>query len=277
MVLPKNAAANSLPELYHAPSSYFSMIARLAIAEAGIGYRPIFIDIHYRSSQQSPAYARLNPHMTVPTLAFSGSVICQSREILELSAREANQKLNDEVISWIDLHYKFPVEELTFGRLLAHNPLARALIPARLASARRRLLRQASLCPDLAAAYEARAAVFAEREQTFDPNSAVRLAAMRRREAINLLDRLEKQIRDGRAVIVPPSYSAADVVWTVFLARMQFVGLGNEILTRPNICRYWAAMVERRSFKTADIWTKMDLGRLIGGVFQERRQNAARR
>ncbi len=29
--------SNDKPRLYHAPSSYYSMIARLALAEAGIG------------------------------------------------------------------------------------------------------------------------------------------------------------------------------------------------------------------------------------------------
>src|SRR5262249_60211824 len=72
---------------------------------------------------------------------------------------------------------------------------------------------------------------------------------------------------DGRAVMVPPAYSIADVVWTAFLARVEFAGLGAEIPKRPALVRYWRAMQERPSFSAADIWTKPHAFRLIGGVF----------
>ena len=38
----------SKPRLYQTPSSYYSMIARLALAEGGIAYERIFVDIHFR-------------------------------------------------------------------------------------------------------------------------------------------------------------------------------------------------------------------------------------
>src|SRR5262245_46513724 len=59
------------PRLYHAPSSYYSMIARLALAEGGIAYEPVFVEIHVRMTQQQPDYVRLNPNMTVPTLVLA--------------------------------------------------------------------------------------------------------------------------------------------------------------------------------------------------------------
>jgi glutathione S-transferase len=40
------------PLLYRAPSSYYSMIARPALAEGGIAYEPVFVDIHFSMSQQ---------------------------------------------------------------------------------------------------------------------------------------------------------------------------------------------------------------------------------
>jgi len=80
------------------------------------------------------------------------------------------------------------------------------------------------------------------------------------------LDRLEQTLRDGRAVLVPPAYGAADVVWTVFLARMEFVGMGAELQKRPALARYWRAMQARPSFAPADIWTKLHVFRLIGGM-----------
>ena len=254
------------PRLYHAPSSYFSMIARLALAEGGIDHEQVFVDIHFRGSQQSPAYARLNPHMTVPTLVLPGSVLDQSRDILSFASAKAGQEPDAETTSWINLHYSYPVEELTFGGFLARHAAARVIIPARMAATRRRLLRLAAAHPDLAGAYERRAEVFAERERTFNPKVAVALLATRRQEAIELLDRLERHLADRRTVMVPPDYGSADIVWTVFLARMGFVGMEGEIVRRPALDRYWRAMTARPSFAAADVWTRMHVGRLIRGI-----------
>ena len=59
------------------------------------------------------------------------------------------------------------------------------------------------------------------------------------------MDQLEQTLRDGRAMLVPPAYGVADVVWTVFLGRMEFAGLGAEIPKRPALARYWAALQAR--------------------------------
>jgi glutathione S-transferase len=127
--------------------------------------------------------------------------------------------------------------------------------------------------PDLATVYEARAAVFAHRISAFEPDAVVRLAERRRAEAIGFMDRLEQSLADGRAVLVPPGYGVADVVWTVFLGRMEFAGLGADIPRRPALARYWRAMQARPSFSAADIWTKFHIGRLIGGIVSNGRMD----
>ncbi len=251
------------PRLYQTPSSYYSMIARLALAEGGIAYERVFVDIHFRLSQQQPDYVRLNPGMTVPTLVLADRILVESRDIAEYALGPAPDA---ETKAWVDLHFGYPIEELTFGGLLARNPLARIMIPKRLEAARRQLLAHAAATPDLASLYQARAAVFARRVATFEPDAVVKLSQRRRAEAIGFMDRLEQTLRDGRAVLVPPAYGVADIVWTVFLGRMEFAGLGAEIPKRPALARYWTAMQARPSFQAADIWTKFHLGRLIGGI-----------
>lgn len=144
--------------------------------------------------------------------------------------------------------------------------MARAIIPAKLAASYRHLLRLAAAHPDLAEIYERRAAVFAERERTFDPKMAMRLAALRREEATELLDRLDRHLADARNVIVLPDYGPADVVWTVFLARMEFVGMEGEIASRSALASYWRTAKERPSFSGADIWTKLHVRRLVRGL-----------
>src|SRR3954469_12305555 len=161
----------SKPRLYHTPSSYYSMVARLALAEGGIAYEPVFVDIHFRMSQQQPDYVRLNPNMTVPTLVLADRILGQSREIAEYGLGVSGGTVDGETKAWLDLHYAYPIEELTFGGLLARNPVARMMVPRRLAAIRRRLLRLAAENPDLAAVYQARASVFAERARIFDPHA----------------------------------------------------------------------------------------------------------
>lgn len=258
--------AESKPRLYHALSSYYSMIARLALVEGGIAYESVVIDIHFKMVQQQPDYVRLNPNMTVPTLVLPERIFDQSRDIAEYALGVSEATLDGDTKAWLDLHYGYPIEELTFGGLLARSPLARIMVPRRLESVRRRLLERAARNPDLARVYETRAAVFAERVRTFAPEAVARLSERRRAEAIGFMDRLEQTLQDGRAVLVPPAYGVADVVWTVFLARMEFVGMGAEVQKRPALARYWHAMRARPSFAAADIWTKLHVFRLLGGM-----------
>ena len=77
--------------LYHAASSYYSMIARLALVEAGVAFESHPVDIHRRQQQSEPWYALLNPNMTVPTLVLPDRILDQSRDIAEyaLGVREA--------------------------------------------------------------------------------------------------------------------------------------------------------------------------------------------
>ncbi len=184
------------PRLYQTPSSYYSMIARLALAEGGIDHERVFVDIHYRLSQQQPDYVRLNPGMTVPTLVLADRILVESRDIAEYALGSTS---DPETKAWVDLHYAYPIEELTFGGLLARNPLARIMIPKRLEAARRQLLAHAAANPDLAAVYRARAAVFARRVATFEPDAVVKLSERRRAEAIGFMDRLEQTRGPGTA------------------------------------------------------------------------------
>ena len=84
--------------------------------------------------------------------------------------------LDGETKAWLDFHYAYPIEELTFGGFLARNPLARIMIPRYLEATRRRLLARAAENPDLAEVYEARAAAFAERARILDPTAVIRLS-----------------------------------------------------------------------------------------------------
>ena len=204
--------------------------------------------------------------MTVPTLVGRDLVLRESREIAEYAFGLSDSAIDTETRRWLDLHYSYPIEELTFGSLLSRNPIARFMIPRRLAAARRQMLNMVSTHPDLASAYAARAAAFGARIETFKPEAVQALAQRRRVEAIAFLDQLEACLSDGREALAPPRFGVADVAWTVFLARMEFAGLGCETERRPALARYWRAAQSRPSFARADIWKRLYVGRLIAGA-----------
>ena len=207
------------------------------------------VDIHVKMVQQQPDYVRLNPNMTVPTLVLAGPHprpepghrrVCAGRQ-------RSDARWRDESLARPSLRLSDRGTDLRRASR-AQSPGSDHDSRSGSSPSRRRLLERAARNPDLAKVYEARAAVFAERVRAFDPAAVVRLSEKRRAEAIGFMDRLEQTLHDGRAVLVPPAYGVADVVWTVFLARMEFVGLGAELPKRPALARYWRAMQARPSF-----------------------------
>jgi len=242
------------------------MSARPALAEGGTPYDAVPMDIHLRRDQHAPDYARFNPHMSVPTLVLTDRILDESHAIAGYALGVEEGGFSPATREWLDRHYAFPIEELTFGTILARNPVARFAIPRRLAAIQRDLLRRAVANPDLASAYRERAAVFAERVRVFDPAAAAQLSRRRQGEVRGFLDQMDEALADGREFLAPGAYGVADVVWTVFLARMEFVGLGEEMKRRPALAAYWARMQVRPSFAAAEIWTSVHPLRLIAGM-----------
>ncbi len=190
--------------------------------------------------------------------------ITESRDIVNFAFSAGGD--DEATRRWLDAHYAFPIEELTFAWLLRWNPLARRFVPKSLAAARARLRALAAEHPDLKDRYLDRADVFAERRRVFDPSAVVSLWDQRQRGALGLLDGLEVALKDGRPLLVPPTYGPADVVWTVFLARMRFIRLGGEIERRPALAKYAASMFARPSFRAADVWDRIKVLGLLKQV-----------
>ena len=133
------------------------------------------------------------------------------------------------------------------------EPARARAVPKTLAKTAKRLRQLAVEHPDLADVYTRRADVFAERVATFDPAGVVALLGDRKRAALELLDALDAALADGRETLAPGGYGPADVVWTVFLARISFVHLDAEIAKRDQLARYTAAVMARPSFSEADV------------------------
>lgn len=245
--------------LYHAAPSYYSQIARLALAEARIAYASHPVDIHRRRQNLEPWYVQINPNCTVPALVDGARTLIESRDIVAF----ALGAIEGEAAAWVDRQYAYPIDELTFGRLLAWNPLARTMVPRSLAKSEAQFRALAQRHRELAPAYLRRAEVFAKRLRTFDPSTAMALWHERLTQARGHLDALERALSDGRETLVATGYSAADVVYTVFLARLCFVHLRDELEKRPAVRRYAERMFARRTFREADVWTHVELRELL--------------
>lgn len=248
-------------QLFHSPSSYYSMIARLALTESGRPFTLTKVDIHRRMAQFEPSYVRINPHMTVPALVLPGRTIADSRDILTWAY--GDQPFGPQVEDMVARQYRFAIDELTFSCLLRANPIARKIIPGKLARTRDRLIALAAANPDLADLYRQRSEVFAHRVRTFDPRAVAALFDTRWAQAAAELAWLESVLADGRRFLCGDTYGPADVVWTVFLARMRFIRRGAEVERLPSLRRYEADMRARPSFAAADVWPSVNIFKLI--------------
>lgn len=260
-------SGSSVPRLYHAASSYYSMIARLALVETGRPFVPVAVDIHRRLAQFAPAYVQLNPNMTVPTLVAGDRVLADSRAIVVDAFGRSPEGLDDETARWLSVHGAFPIEQLTFGWLMRRHRLLRRAMPRKLAAEEGRLRALAQEHPELAEAYLRRADVFAARRRTFDPARIDEVFEAQRSAALGHLDALDTALADGRTTLVRTGYGPADVVWSVFLARLHWVRLDGEITRRSTVARYAEAMFARPSFGRADVWRRLKVLAMIRQLF----------
>src|SRR5262249_51600609 len=76
------ARSGAMITLYHHGSSVCAGKVRLVLAEKGVPWEGIYVDI-LRGDQFDPAYVKLNPKAVVPTLIHDGKVIIESSVICE--------------------------------------------------------------------------------------------------------------------------------------------------------------------------------------------------
>jgi len=77
-------------KLYHGIPSVCSIKARIALAEIGLEYESVEMNLQ-AGDQMDPAYLKLNPNAVVPTLVDGALVVIESSLIIEYLDREYNQ------------------------------------------------------------------------------------------------------------------------------------------------------------------------------------------
>jgi len=261
-------AADPMLELFHAAPSYYSMVARLALAEAGVGYTSRLLDIHLAKQQLSGAYRQLNPAMTVPTLRGPELLLTSSDAILAFAAAQAGESWADAepqqqaaIQAAVDGHYGIAIETLTFSKLLASRPWLRPVILQMLRSTVQRLERQG----DPAALVKA--AQNRQRLQTFGGAPATHTLPAMRTQVTAYLAGLPP-VPPG-AWLFGPRISRADVVLAVLSARLSLAG-ELALLQRADLGDWWRRTQQRPAFAAAELWTRFRRRAFIAAVLKAR-------
>jgi tetrachloro-p-hydroquinone reductive dehalogenase len=246
------------------------MIARLCLSEKQVKYELCNVDIHINMEQFEPEYVRIQPNMTVPTLVCDERVITDSRSILFFVNQhfaginlfpQANEKAIEDSLA---LHYDFSIEDLTMGNALRKSPIARIAIRRGLDRASRRCIKMMALNPDLKDAYTKKLALEDERKRLILSKNNNYLQM--RQKAVNLCDILEMNLSKHQ-FSASEDYSLADIVWTVFLARLVMIKFDSLITERKHLNEYWQRVSTRPSYVKANICTRIPTLKLVRMIF----------
>ena len=241
--------------LYHVPPSLYSQVARLGLVEKGVAYEQVIVapgPPTYETYQ--PWYMRVNSMGTVPTLVVDGEAIDDSHRILVFLDEHfegpplvpSDEALRAKVERSVGEAYAIP------ERVLAYGSDKLKSMGEKVNRGRLKALRKwGNKTPEMRAVYDHKIADI----ESFMAESAdaegVESAWQATREK---LDRLNGELA-GSEFCCGDSYTMADVLWTVTVARQLMLGV-DPFVGRPALCAWFERMKLRPSYKTADIWTR---------------------
>ncbi len=250
--------------LYNASSSYYSMIARLALLEAEIPFKNKRLDIHIAKEQFSAWYRALNPNMTVPTLADGKNILTDSRDILHLAAKLAGNKWLDEninaqpAITAIEqAFYAIPIEDLTFAKAMTKMPPLHFILPKVLGKVVKDLKAELATCPD-PSAVQAKIKVNEGRIAYFTEGDLNKKLDIERHRVSSFLGNLPLP----QYTLFGDKISSADIVTTVLLGRLEMTGEYDLVKPFPELDQWFKRMQLRSAYKDADIWTTFQFWRI---------------
>lgn len=246
--------------LYSNNSSYYSMIARLVLAEKNVNYELRNIEIHIKTEQFNPEYVKIQPNMTVPTMTSGANILQSSRDIIFFANNNfpgqdlLPEKDKSAIEKSIDIHYSFSIEDFTMGTAVRKSPIAKFALGRGLKKGTKRCLELLKAHPEFKDVCEKKLNLEDERRRLI--LSADNNYEEMKQKSIELCDMLEQQL-SKQEYAASDNYSLADVVWTVFLARLHMTKFDSLITDRPHLYKYWQSMSNRDSYTKANICTKM--------------------
>ena len=267
------------PTLYHAASSYYSMIARYSLALSGIDYDSRLLDIHKKREQLQDWYVAINPAMTVPALVTQDKTYTSSTAIVQYAiaqrpecwlASTASAATLEQIGALVDRHDAFAVERLTFNALMKKLPPLRWLFP--------KLLQK--ICDGLAQEIEQGLSNSAEAPATVNIQ-ALQAKLKLNQSRLAYFSGEPLSVRQNRQIELAQTFvsgfgsgprgqwlfgehpSHADVVFIVFLARLRMVGLLQAVQVPEAFVDWLEQKTQTSAFKDADIWVKLQPLRLL--------------
>lgn len=252
--------------LYSSPSSYYSMIARLALLECCTTFNIRRMDIHIAKEQLSPWYLAINPAMTVPALTDQKQSWTDSRTILEKAALiadnhwyDADPILAPQINEIVDAHYAISIERLTFGKAMTRFKPLHILFPRLL----KRIIHNLEISLPTSTnpqATQRKIALNQERLTYFTEGDLnQKLAA--ERETVSQYFSLLSVSPDELLFGNKPS--SADIVTAILCARLIMIGEFDLVKAFPALPAWFERMQARPSFKDADIWTRFQPWRIL--------------
>ena len=255
--------------LYSAPSSYYSMIGRLALNTAQVAFENHSMDIHVRKDQLAPWYRALNPHMTVPTLVDGKIILIDSQDIVYLAASLAGNQWLDvdfnlapQIESVVNAHYAIPIERLTFCKAMIHLPILKFIFPRVLDAIVNGLKVQLARSKDPTALQakidlnQSRIAYF-----TQGANLQEKMAVERKRVSAYL-----NQLPTPDNFLFGNKPSSADIVTAVLFGRLKMIGeydlVSNNV--RGTVLDQWfSRMQQHAAFQQSDIWLRFQWWQIL--------------
>ena len=263
--------------LYHASSSYYSMIARLALAAAAVPYQGRRMDIHLAKEQLADWYVKINPHMTVPSLVDGSNLLIDSRDILRFAAAHAGSNWADQnpaysqaIESIVDQHYEISIEQLTFGKALLKIAPARIIVPRMLRGIIKKLEGELKTTsdPKTLQAVQAKIDLNRHRLAYFTEGDLVEKLDSQRQEVTRFLETLPA-LANGLSVSSPSQMlfgeqgSSADIVTAVLLGRLKMIGEYQLVKPGSALDLWFERMQQSAAFKQADIWLRFQAWRIL--------------
>lgn len=235
--------------LYHYPMSICSMKVRLCLSELSIPYEGRIVDIGLALENLEPWYVRINPRGVVPTLCDGNHTVTDSARIMRYLAERSGKGLpgdpnqRAEVERWVEAADTFPLHAISYGR--GGIPRGNEVLESRLA----RIELNSKLYPELSDTWTAlHRRVSALRDASADGAST--------QKALDELDAVFTRLDTVLAAspfISSSEYSIADVIWTVTLARLDMLKLGDLFARFQSLSTYYDRMIQRPSFASAKI------------------------
>ena len=268
------AAPGSTPAviLYHVPPSFYSQVARLVLVEKGVAFEPrAVVPGPPNFGTYAPWYMRLNPMGTVPTLILDDEVLDDSRTILEVVERRFDRPTlrphdadaQAQVDRWVEDAYQISERVLAYGSGRMRT-MGRRVNDGR----RRAVLTWREKTPDMASIYDAKLADLDQFMTDAADDATVRAQIQGLHDKLDTLD----ATLDGRAFVVGDSYTLADVIWTVTVARKIMMG-DDPFAHRPHLRAWFDRMRARPSFDRADVWTRFKPHKMLPIALREFRRH----